>query len=192
MRFPSIIVIMCPDRSSLSLESAGQLPRCALLSTSPSNEVGIVSVNSFVIVYKLVLVLLACFFSVYATLTVAAEADKISARIQSPVQVCVVGQACAGAMVVASAGAGTGMPPEQIYQTFCTACHSTGVNNSPVFADAEAWAPRIAKGIDVLYASILNGLNNGLMPAKGLCMACSTDELNATVDYLVQAAQAAP
>ena len=47
--------------------------------------------------------------------------------------------------------------------------------------------PGIAKGIDVLYESTYNGLN-GVMPARGTCMDCSDEELQATVDYMVAAA----
>jgi cytochrome c5 len=56
-----------------------------------------------------------------------------------------------------------------------------------LFADAAAWAPRIAKGMDVLMDSTINGIN--AMPAKGTCMSCSDDELAATVTYMVDAAQ---
>ena len=119
----------------------------------------------------------------------AALEDDIRARLQSPADVCVMGDACAAGMVMAGAGSGEPKPPEEVYQTFCFACHGTGANNAPVYANAEAWAPRIAKGVDALYESALNGFNNGAMPAKGLCMACSADDIKATVDYLVQAAQ---
>ena len=54
-----------------------------------------------------------------------------------------------------------------------------------MFADAEAWAPRIDKGMETLMASTLNGI--GMMPARGTCMDCSDEELQAAVDYMVQA-----
>ena len=49
------------------------------------------------------------------------------------------------------------------------------------------WAPRIGKGIEVLYESTYNGLNT--MPVRGTCMDCSDEELQATVDYMVAAAE---
>lgn len=84
--------------------------------------------------------------------------------------------------------AGAGRSGEEVYNSYCTACHSAGVAGAPVFADAEAWAPRIAKGIEALYESTYNGLN-GIMPARGTCADCSDEELRATVDYMVSAAE---
>jgi cytochrome c5 len=72
---------------------------------------------------------------------------------------------------------------EQVYNGNCVACHGTGVAGAPKFGDAAAWAPRIAKGMDALLASATNGLN--AMPPKGLCMACSTDELRGAIEYMV-------
>jgi len=72
---------------------------------------------------------------------------------------------------------------QKIYQASCQACHASGVANAPKLGDKEAWAPRIAKGDDALFASVRNGLN--AMPPKGTCMSCSDDELRAAVEYLV-------
>ena len=76
---------------------------------------------------------------------------------------------------------------EEVYDQYCSVCHTSGVGGAPLFADAAAWAPRIAKGMDVLMASTINGIN--AMPAKGTCMSCSDDELAATVTYMLDAAQ---
>lgn len=88
----------------------------------------------------------------------------------------------------AMADAGAGRSGEEVYNSYCTACHSAGVAGAPVFGDAEAWAPRIAKGMETLYESTYNGLN-GVMPARGTCADCSDEELRATVDYMVAAAE---
>jgi cytochrome c5 len=64
----------------------------------------------------------------------------------------------------------------------------SGAAGAPKYGDAVAWAPRIAKGKDALYESTYNGLN-GVMPARGTCMDCSDEELQATVDYMVAAAE---
>lgn len=121
----------------------------------------------------------------------AAVEDEIKARIQHPAEVCVMGTPCAASIVLASANTGP-KDPQMVYETFCFACHGSGVNNSPVYGNVEAWAPRIAKGMDALYESAINGFNNNAMPAKGLCADCSPDDIKATVDYLVKAAQPAP
>ena len=72
---------------------------------------------------------------------------------------------------------------QNIYQKSCQACHATGVAGAPKLGDKEAWAPRIAKGNDVLLSSVTNGLK--AMPPKGTCMTCSEDELRAAIDYMV-------
>ncbi|GIR64001.1 MAG: c-type cytochrome [Pseudomonadota bacterium] len=76
---------------------------------------------------------------------------------------------------------------DQVYDQYCSVCHAAGVGGAPLFADTGVWAPRIAKGMDVLMDSTINGI--GAMPAKGTCMSCSDDELSAAVTYMVDAAQ---
>lgn len=123
-------------------------------------------------------------------LSAASDNDDIIRRIAPAGDVCVIGDPCAGSATTASAGGGGGpQNPEQIYNTYCMACHATGANNAPIRGDAEAWQPRIEKGVDVLYQSALNGFNNGAMPPKGLCMNCSEDDIKATVDYILSAVQ---
>jgi cytochrome c5 len=75
---------------------------------------------------------------------------------------------------------------EQVYTTTCLACHGAGVLGAPKFGDKAAWAPRIAKGVDILHKNALNGLN--LMPPKGGNAALSEDDLKAAVDYMVSKA----
>lgn len=128
-------------------------------------------------------------FMLVSNIASAKLEDDIRARISPAGEPCVMGEECAAG--IASAGTGSDGPkdPEMVYQTYCFACHGTGANESPVLGNVEAWAPRIAKGVDALYESALNGFNNNLMPARGLCMDCSDDDIRATVDYLVEAAQ---
>ena len=49
--------------------------------------------------------------------------------------------------------------------------------------DAAAWSPRIGKGLETLYSHALNGFKG--MPAKGLCMDCSDDEVKQAVKHMV-------
>ena len=118
----------------------------------------------------------------------AAEKDKIAARLAAPGSVCVFGEECAKGMKVPGAPTGP-KTPESVYNGFCQACHATGANNAPKFADAVAWKPRIAKGLPALYESALNGFNKGAMPPKGTCMDCTDDEIKATVEYITKAAK---
>lgn len=76
---------------------------------------------------------------------------------------------------------------KKIYDTTCFACHATGVAGSPKFADKEAWAPRIATGMDALYNTALHG--KGAMPPKGGNVSLDDDKVKAAVDYMVQNAK---
>lgn len=74
---------------------------------------------------------------------------------------------------------------EQVYKKSCASCHGTGVANAPKLGDAVAWAPRIVKGNDALYNSAKKGIPGTAMMAKGTCGACSDEELEAAVDFMV-------
>ena len=74
--------------------------------------------------------------------------------------------------------------PADIYNTYCTACHASGVAGAPVTGDAAAWETRMAKGIEIVYDHAINGLN--AMPPKGTCADCSDDEIKAVVDYMLE------
>lgn len=116
-----------------------------------------------------------------AAFTARAE-DKAAANTAPVGQVCKAGEACAAAPVAAAGGAPkTG---EQVFNSACTTCHSTGAAGAPKVGDAAAWEPRLAaRKKDGLHKSAVNGFNG--MPPKGLCMACSDEELAGAVDYML-------
>jgi cytochrome c5 len=72
---------------------------------------------------------------------------------------------------------------EKIYTATCLACHGAGVLGAPKLGDKAMWEPRIAKGMDVLYANSIKGINT--MPARGGNAALKDDEMKAAVDYMV-------
>lgn len=76
---------------------------------------------------------------------------------------------------------------QQVYQATCVVCHDAGVAGAPKVGDKSEWAKRIAKGLDTLYASAVNGVQGtaGAMPAKGGNPALSNAEVKAAVDYIV-------
>jgi cytochrome c5 len=80
--------------------------------------------------------------------SMAAREDDIRERLQPAGTVCVMGDSCAAGIAVAGGGDSGPKDPQQVYQTYCFACHGTGANNSPVLGNAEHWNPRIEKGID--------------------------------------------
>ena len=54
---------------------------------------------------------------------------------------------------------------EEVYKAQCVTCHAAGVAGAPKFADAGAWAPRIATGFATLWQSALKG--KGAMGPQG-------------------------
>lgn len=71
---------------------------------------------------------------------------------------------------------------EKVYNTYCVACHGTGVLGAPKKGDADAWQPRIAQGTETLLKHALEGFNS--MPAKGTCSDCSDQEIASTIAFL--------
>jgi cytochrome c5 len=71
---------------------------------------------------------------------------------------------------------------QQIYRQACAFCHDRGVAGAPKSGDTVAWSPRLAQGMDALYASALRGKN--AMPAKGGNPALADADVKAAVDYL--------
>ena len=119
---------------------------------------------------------------------VVASTDDIAERIKRVGDVCLEGADCASAAVASPVIATDVASVESNFSKSCATCHNSGVAGAPKYADALAWAPRIEKGMDVLYASTINGLPPA-MPQKGMCFSCSDDELRALVDYMVAAAR---
>ncbi|MFC3530901.1 c-type cytochrome [Vogesella facilis] len=71
---------------------------------------------------------------------------------------------------------------EQVYKAICITCHGAGLAGSPKFADAGAWAARVAKGWDVLTQHALQGFN--AMPAKGGAADLTDDEVKRAVAFM--------
>ena len=76
---------------------------------------------------------------------------------------------------------------EKIVTQICAMCHDQGVMNSPKIGNNKDWAPRIRKGIDVLYESALNGFN--MMPARGGNPSLSDNDVKSAVDYMISIAK---
>ena len=113
--------------------------------------------------------------------TAIANDDEVQARIAPVGSTCMSGDDCAAAPApVAAAGPKSG---KDVYGGFCTTCHGAGVMGAPKYGTAADWAPRVAKGKDTLYTHAISGFN--AMPPKGMCAACSDDEIKAAVDYML-------
>ncbi len=72
---------------------------------------------------------------------------------------------------------------KKIYGEYCFSCHGPGLNGAPKLGDKEAWAPRLAKGVDLMLQATIDGIPPA-MPPMGLCMSCSNEELRAAVEYM--------
>ena len=139
----------------------------------------------------------------------AVAQQSIEDNIRPAGQVCLAGQSCVGNTVgtAAPAPAPAAAPQavataavevaveiveavaevaafdiESTYQMSCFACHGTGAAGAPLLGDADAWTERMAKGMDAVMVNVMNGIN--AMPAKGLCMTCSEDDLLSLVNYM--------
>lgn len=138
--------------------------------------------NTYVGLQWLKAVALTVSLTTLATVSVASPVeDGIAERIKPVGSVCVKGDSCAANLTLASAGP---MAAEDVYNKFCLACHASGAAGAPKFRNADDWSSRIASGIESLYSNSING--KGAMPAKGLCMSCSDDDIKATVDYMIE------
>ncbi len=76
---------------------------------------------------------------------------------------------------------------KEVYESRCFVCHASGVAQAPKFGDANAWSPRIAKGVNALVDTVKAGKN--AMPPMGTCMECSDKEVRSAVEYMVSNGQ---
>lgn len=142
------------------------------------------------------------------------SAQSAADNIRPAGQVCMQGQACvgqpAGGATAAAAPAAAAATPaatasaepaapaaeetvaaapandfdvEATYNMSCMACHASGAAGAPMLGDEAAWNERLEKGMDAVMANVMNGVN--AMPARGLCMSCSDEDLHALVEYMV-------
>lgn len=93
------------------------------------------------------------------------------------------GAAASGAAAQTASAPPAEHPGKKIYNQYCFSCHGAGLSGAPKLGDAEAWAPRIAKGNAAMLKTTIEGM--GAMPPRGICMACSDEELAEAIAYMV-------
>lgn len=76
-------------------------------------------------------------------------------------------------------------PGKQTYTRYCFSCHASGVAGAPRVGDAPAWTPRLTKGRDKMLELVIQGMPPG-MPARGMCMQCSDDELADALEFMLE------
>ncbi len=152
------------------------------MASQKSGKFFVGSIVTFLIVFGVVKIILSNMQDV-AKHVVAPEsmaAEDVAERIK-PVAEVYIGEApvvAAAPVVEETVGGGA-----QIVTQVCAVCHATGMMSSPKLGDADGWAPRIEKGVDVLYESAINGLN--MMPARGGRPDLSDDDVKAAVDHMI-------
>lgn len=157
------------------------------MASQKSGKFFVGSIVTFLIVFGLVNIILSAMQSIEKNV-VAPESmasEDVVARIK-PVAEVYIGEApvvAAAPVVEASATSGGA----QIVTQVCSMCHATGMMSSPKLGDADAWAPRIEKGTDVLYDSALHGFN--MMPARGGRPDLTDEEVKAAVDHMLSLVQ---
>ena len=137
----------------------------------------------------------------------AEQRAAIEARIAPVGDVCLKGENCGGmpsssasasstaasssgaSDAAAMASASSAVDGEATYNSACVACHASGAGGAPIVGDTDAWAPRIAKGMDALYDSGINGIAGSGMLAKGGRSDLSDEAVMAAVDYMVENSQ---
>lgn len=134
---------------------------------------------------KKILVAQATVVALWAMSAQAATNDDIAERLKPVGNVCIQGEECAAAGPGAAAAAGgAARSGSDVYGKFCTACHSTGLLDSPKTGDTAAWTARAdaAGGLDGLLKHAISGIN--AMPPKGTCGDCSDDELMDAIKHM--------
>jgi cytochrome c5 len=76
-----------------------------------------------------------------------------------------------------------------VYNEICISCHAPpGIGGAPALGDGDAWAARIAQGMDTLIDHALHGFSGstGIMPRKGGRVDLSDEDIIAAIEYMVE------
>ena len=75
---------------------------------------------------------------------------------------------------------------KKIFQEFCSACHASEPRidvHAPRIGVASDWKFRRQMGMPVLLKITINGI--GAMPARGGCFECNDEQLQMTIQYIL-------
>jgi cytochrome c5 len=76
---------------------------------------------------------------------------------------------------------------EQVFWNACDVCHVDGQASAPRIKDADNWWQRLEqRPVSALYRNAIHGFNN--MPARGACVTCDNEDVEAAVDYIIKKA----
>jgi cytochrome c5 len=97
-------------------------------------------------------------------------------------------QTAAAKAAAAQVAFGGSTDGKTIFDGVCTACHTAGVLGAPKVGSKDAWAPRIAEGIDTLVQHALvgyHGPDGNTMPPKGGNPSLNEAQVKAAVTWMV-------
>lgn len=152
--------------SGLSLSVLLTLSACSGGDNTPTDEPAVVNETEAVVVEPAAPAEAEPVVEVETVEVSEVKAEEVSAAVAEP------------EVLAADAGAA-------LYEKQCKVCHEKGLLAAPLFGNKEAWAPRIAKGIDTLHMHSAKGFNK--MPAQASAEV-SEAQVHAAVDYMVAAA----
>jgi cytochrome c5 len=119
----------------------------------------------------------------------SARHQQIAERLAPIGSVCLAGEDCAAGAatpmaVVAVTGAAASFNVSASYDQYCAMCHNTGMAGAPTRVATDHWVARLADvGFNTIVTNAITGIN--AMPARGMCMTCSDDEITELVSYLM-------
>ncbi len=124
----------------------------------------------------------------------SARHQQIAERLAPIGSVCLAGEDCAAGAaapmavvapaVVAVTGAAASFNVSASYDQYCAMCHNTGMAGAPTRVATDHWVARLADvGFNTIVTNAITGIN--AMPARGMCMTCSDDEIAELVTYLM-------
>jgi cytochrome c5 len=111
---------------------------------------------------------------------------KVRDRIAPVGQVRIAGQAEEAPAAIggtSSAAPAVARSGAEVYQAACLACHATGAAGAPKTGDKAAWEARVAQGMDVLMASVVNG--KGAMPPRGGNPSLTDEEIGKAIEHML-------
>ena len=73
------------------------------------------------------------------------------------------------------------------FRTVCSSCHVSGAFGAPSLEDKADWKPRLAKGMDALYAPLVNGKCREFV--MDIRKDLTDDNIKAAIDYMVAQVQ---
>lgn len=74
----------------------------------------------------------------------------------------------------------------KIFKEFCSVCHDKEPQidlNAPKISDKNIWQGLGQLGMPILLKNTINGM--GAMPARGGCFECSDEQLQETIQYML-------